>query len=212
MGFILDAAEAKALLGQGLKVPTEDVTVFEYDKKIGPKGEQVKTPVKNLYWEEVANIKKISHELISKDEEWGDIDVVNIGVQISSEAMYQNTNPGRWVWNQKFGRSSFFEVPFQYTTEQMEEMVGDSSHPHQFALYKMIESRKVMKLMADLLIATGHSDLLVGKKTFVGFTDPIIDLLNSDQLIDETLKVRIVSAPDQMGVMQENIEGFRINQ
>jgi len=210
MSFIAGVDEAKKLLGQGLTRPTDDVDVLDVTVKIGPKGEQTKQDVKYYYWEEVATLKRLQHENV-KDEEWGDTDYVNIGAQISDDPRHASDNMKRWVSTERF-RTNFFEVPFQYTTQEMETMLADPSHPHQYALYKSKETSRTMKLMAELLIATGHEDLLVGKKTFVGFTDPIIDLINGEELVNELVKLRVVSKPNRVtGAYEEFIVGFKLS-
>jgi hypothetical protein len=100
--------------------------------------------------------------------------------------------------------------PYDFDDAELQELMSDSGNPYQWALFRRREGDAVLRLMGGLLRATGHSDLLVGKKNFVGFTEAIVDLLDSDQLVGELVKARILSTLNrQTGVREESIIGFR---
>ena len=207
-GAVIDTSAASAALGQGLKIPTDGrVETKSYLAGVGPKGEKVQTTIDEYYWDEVGKIARLKHE-VDDDETWGITSKVNIGVTITTDPHHQNINPGRWVSN-GFSAMKLAVKPYSFTDAEMKALQDDTGNPHQWAVMRKREGDSVLRLMAGLLKAVGRHDLLIGKKTFAGFSDPIVKMIDSEALIGTLVTVRIKSTINrQTGAREEEIARF----
>ena len=205
-GAVIDVGKAMAALGQGL-TPPANARHKQFNAGVGPRGAKVETPIDEYEWEEVIKISRITHKS-DDDETWGMTSFVMIGGKIVDDPMYPSEHKNRWISTFE-GAKRLSVKPYEFDSDELKILSKDEGNPYQWAVMKLREGNDVLKFMGGLLRATGNKDLLIGKKTFNGFTDSILKLIESDRLIGETVRAEVRSTLNrQTGAREEFIINF----
>jgi len=222
--FAPTPADYNRAFGREFKMPETGVSdaTKSYTRRDG-------TPVtdKIFTWGEVGMVTKIDYLEPGHDDNDPNLEQLWINVQLASDPIYDNTNPGQFL-DRAFLK---FHFPLVATERQgdlkseMESFVSQktsngTTEEEARSLWKQTE-RGIIRakfwstkfnsdLVAELLIALGHETRLHNRKILLGLSS-ILDLVTGAELLNTPVRVIIDYGKinQKTGEMMKEIKGFR---